>query len=76
MFPSRDKSALVKKEMRIFKEILGTDGDSDKLLEAALPKAKHRVVVKRPRKSPHLIDKKPTYIMEGKANRFDIYVVS
>ena len=75
MFPSREKSALVKKEMRIFKELLGTDEDSDKLLDISLAKAKHRVVVKRPRKSPHLMDKKPTYILEGKANRFDVYVV-
>jgi len=76
MFPEREKSALVKKEMRIFKDILGTDEDSDKLLDAALTKSKHRVVIKRPRKSPHLLDKEPTYMLEGKANRFDIYVVS
>jgi 16S rRNA (guanine1516-N2)-methyltransferase len=75
MFPKRDKSALVKKEMRIFKEILGDDKDADKLLEVSLTIAKKRVVVKRPRKSPFLNDKKPSFIMEGKANRFDVYVV-
>jgi 16S rRNA (guanine1516-N2)-methyltransferase len=76
MFPDRDKSALVKKEMRIFKELLGSDEDSDKLLETSLTKAKYRVVVKRPRKSPNLMNKEPNYKMEGKANRFDIYVIS
>ncbi len=76
MFPEREKSALVKKEMRIFKELVGLDEDSDKLLEASLEKAKYRVVVKRPRKSPHLMDKKPTYALEGKANRFDIYITN
>jgi len=75
MFPQRDKSALVKKEMRILKDILGTDEDSDKLLDISLEKAKHRVVVKRPRKSPHLMDKKPAYVMKGKANRFDVYII-
>lgn len=76
MFPKRDKSALVKKEMRIFKEILEDDADSDKLLEVSLTKATKRVVVKRPRKSPFLQDKKPSFVMEGKANRFDVYVTT
>lgn len=75
MFPKRDKSALVKKEMRIFKEILGDDTDADKLLAVSLNKASKRVVVKRPRQSPFLNDKKPSFIMEGKANRFDVYVL-
>lgn len=75
MFPKRDKSALVKKEMRIFKEILGDDDDAEKLLDTSLTKAQKRVVVKRPRQSAYLNDKKPSFILEGKANRFDVYVL-
>lgn len=73
MFPARGKSALVKKEMRIFKKILGEDPDAASLLDAALSIAKYRVVVKRPRKSPAINDLKPSFAIEGKANRFDVY---
>ena len=74
MFPERQKSALVKKEMRIFKNLAGTDDDSDNLLQSALTKAAKRVVVKRSRKAPFLNGMKPSYILEGKSNRFDIYL--
>ncbi len=74
MFPERTKTALVKKEMRIFKKIIGADGDADALLQAALTKAKNRVVVKRPRVAPYLMEKKPSFVMEGKAGRFDVYM--
>jgi len=55
MFPHREKSALVKKEMRLFRELAGDDDDAPRLLAAALDIATHRVVVKRPsrrRRSP------------------------
>ncbi len=74
MFPHREKSAEVKKEMRIFQKLLGHDLDADQLLEAALDIAKYRVVVKRPKLAPHLADKPPTYQLTGKSGRFDIYV--
>lgn len=73
MFPEREKSALVKKEMRLFKPLVGGDLDAADLLAAALELASHRVVVKRPRKAPTLSDKAPSYQLLGKANRFDIY---
>lgn len=74
MFPEREKTALVKKEMRIFKDIIGSDPDSSKLLEPALAKAKYRVVVKRPHHAPTLSGIVPTIQLEGKSSRFDIYV--
>lgn len=73
MFPHRDKSALVKKEMRVFRPLVGDDNDADALLAAALDLATHRVVVKRPRKAPTLGGSKPSYALEGKSSRFDIY---
>lgn len=36
MFPHRDKSALVKKEMRLFRPLVGDDLDAPALLQAAL----------------------------------------
>lgn len=74
MFPHSGKNAQVKKSMQYFRDMVGKDEDADDLLEPALNAAKYRVVVKRPRKSPFLMDRKPTLSHEGKANRFDIYV--
>jgi 16S rRNA (guanine1516-N2)-methyltransferase len=73
MFPHRDKSALVKKEMRLFRPLVGDDMDAPALLEAALALASHRVVVKRPRKAPCIEGPKPSHALEGKSSRYDIY---
>lgn len=73
MFPHRDKSALVKKEMRLFRPLVGDDLDAPALLGAALTLATHRVVVKRPRKAPVIDGAKPSYALEGKSSRYDIY---
>lgn len=73
MFPHRDKSALVKKEMRVFRPLVGDDMDAPALLAAALQLASHRVVVKRPRKAPVVEGAKPGYALEGKSSRYDIY---
>ena len=73
MFPHRDKSAQVKKEMRLFRPLAGDDDDAPALLEAALALASHRVVVKRPRKAPAIAGEQPGYTLEGKSSRFDIY---
>jgi 16S rRNA (guanine1516-N2)-methyltransferase len=73
MFPHRDKSALVKKEMRLFRPFVGDDLDAPALLQAALALASHRVVVKRPRKAPIIAGGKPAYALEGKSSRYDIY---
>ncbi|MBT1064070.1 class I SAM-dependent methyltransferase [Bowmanella sp. Y26] len=74
MFPHRKKAALVKKEMRLFQLLLGPDLDADALLTPALCLAKKRVVVKRPSGAPYLNNQKPSLEMQGKANRFDIYL--
>ena len=74
MFPERSKSASVKKEMAAFHLLVGKDPDADELLSAALSVARYRVVVKRPAKAPFLADTKPTYQLEGKTSRYDIYV--
>ncbi|MFO8044977.1 MAG: class I SAM-dependent methyltransferase [Halomonas sp.] len=74
MFPHRDKSALVKKEMRLFRILAGDDEDAPRLLEAALDVATHRVVVKRPRKAPPIEGPMPRHVIEGKTSRYDLYV--
>ncbi len=74
MYPHREKSAAVKKEMRIFQSLVGEDLDADALLAPALALAKYRVVVKRPSYAPPLADKKPSMSIKMKKNRFDVYV--
>lgn len=74
MFPHREKSALVKKEMRVFQTMVGSDLDADELFDSAYALAKKRVVVKRPDYAPFLADKKPSMQIETKKNRFDVYV--
>lgn len=75
MFPHRDKSALVKKEMQVFRTIVGDDEDSGQLLEGALKCARYRVVVKRPRKAPAIEGPEPTTRVEGKSSRYDVYSI-
>lgn len=75
MFPESGKSARVKKEMQVFQALVGADSDSERLLEAALAKARYRVVVKRPKKASFLEERKPTFSVPGKAIRFDVYSI-
>ncbi len=74
MYPHREKSAAVKKEMRVFQSLVGEDLDADSLLAPALELAKYRVVVKRPSYAPPLDNKKPSTSIKMKKNRFDVYV--
>lgn len=74
MFPHREKSALVKKEMQVFQTVVGEDVDADALLLPALRAARKRVVVKRPRLAPVLDGRKPDFVVEGKSGRFDVYL--
>ncbi len=73
MFPERQKSAKVKKDMALFHDIVGADEDADSLLAPALDLATFRVVVKRPKQAPPLAGRKPSTELVGKSNRFDIY---
>ncbi len=75
MFPARKKSAQVKKEMQALHQIVGSDEDSHTILDLALEKALYRVVVKRPAHSEYLGHLKPTYSLEGKSTRYDIFAL-
>ncbi len=74
MFPHRKKSALVKKEMRVFQQLLGSDDDADGLLLPARTLAKQRVVVKRPDYAEPLAGVTPTMAIKSKKHRFDVYL--
>jgi 16S rRNA (guanine1516-N2)-methyltransferase len=76
MFPQKEKSALVKKEMRVLQEVVGQDEDADALLNLALTIATSRVVVKRPTYADFLSGIKPQTSIKTKKHRFDIYLVN
>jgi 16S rRNA (guanine1516-N2)-methyltransferase len=73
MFPEREKSALVKKPMRLMKALVGGDEDADELLPIALQYALHRVVVKRSKRAPPLNHQTPDFQFLGKSSRWDCY---
>lgn len=73
MFPKSNKSRLVKKDMQIFREIVGDDLDSTELLKYALQQNTKRVVVKRMINSPFINNLKPNFQIKGKTTRFDVY---
>lgn len=75
MHPPRGNTALVKKEMRQIREIVGTDEDSEKLMQIALDCAINRVVLKWPlRAAPMANIRKPSHQIIGKSTRYDVFV--
>jgi 16S rRNA (guanine1516-N2)-methyltransferase len=75
MFPQRDKSAAVKKEMALFQMLLeGEPEDGDDLLGWALSQSVARVVVKRPARAQALGGIEPSHAIQGKAVRYDVHV--
>jgi len=73
MYPHRQKSALVKKEMRVFQGLVGADEDADGLLDPARRLATKRIVVKRPDYAPPMADVPAQAAVTTKSHRFDIY---
>lgn len=74
MYPLREKSSQVKKEMRVLRQLVGDDPDTAALLAVALSRAGRRVVVKRPRHAPAIDGPPPSFTLAGKSSRFDIYL--
>ena len=74
MYPGREKSALVKKDMRLLHQLAGPDTDSEQLLTIAQKTALKRVVVKRPKSAPFVGEQKPDTSIESKNTRYDVYL--
>ncbi len=71
MHPTRQKSALVKKDMQILQQLIGADNDVEALIQLAIQRTKQRVVVKWPQKLAPVLT--PNASITGKTVRFDIY---
>lgn len=72
MYPHGNKTALQKKEMRLFRTLVGDDADAAEALEVALGCATGRVVVKRPRSAP-VLSGTPKAEVRSKNTRYDLY---
>ena len=76
MHPPRKKSALVKKEMRLLREIVGTDEDALDLMHVALASATKRVVLKWPLRAPAMAGLiLPSHQIRGKTTRYDVFMM-
>lgn len=76
MHPPRRGSALVRKDLRALRRLVGPDSDADGLLEASLACAGRRVVVKRPPHAAPLAERPPHRSVGGRRARFDVYDVT
>jgi len=75
MYKDRKKSALVKNNMRLVREVVGSDPDYIDLINVALNCASKRVVIKQPRYAEPLKDIKTcSHQILGKTIRYDVYV--
>lgn len=76
MHPERKNSALVKRELRQVREIVGADDDAADLVRVALKHAQNRVVLKWPAKADPIEGiQKCSHQILGKSTRYDVFMV-
>lgn len=76
MHPPRKSSALVKRELRQVREIVGTDDDAAALMAVALRSARQRVVLKWPLKADPMPGlRRCTHQICGKTTRYDVFMI-
>jgi 16S rRNA (guanine1516-N2)-methyltransferase len=77
MHPPRTNSAEVKQEMRLLRELVGTDPDAFELMQAALAADCKRVVLKWPLRAAPLEGlRKPSHSITGKTVRYDVFMTA
>lgn len=75
MHPARKNSALVKRELRQIREIVGTDEDAANLMRVALENASNRVVLKWPAKADPIEGIRAcSHQIMGKSTRYDVFM--
>ncbi|RAP35433.1 SAM-dependent methyltransferase [Legionella quinlivanii] len=72
MHPVRQKSALVKKDLQVLQQLIGSDYDANQLLQIARKRVRNKVVVKWPQSLPPLFPANSN--IPGKTIRFDVYL--
>ncbi|WP_417596995.1 class I SAM-dependent methyltransferase [Pararhodobacter oceanensis] len=75
MHPPSRKSALVKRELREVRAIVGSDEDAADLMRVALAAARKRVVLKWPAKADPIAGiRAPSHQILGKSTRYDVFM--
>lgn len=76
MHPERKNSALVKKDLRQIRELVGTDDDAAELVQLAIKHARKRVVLKWPAKADPIAGVQAcTHQIRGKTTRYDVFMI-
>lgn len=76
MHPPRKNSALVKRELRQVREIVGSDDDAAELVRVALKHARSRVVLKWPAKADPIVGIRAcSHQILGKSTRYDVFML-
>lgn len=66
----------MKNEMRLIREIVGTDEDAVELMKVALATASKRVVLKWPQRADPMEGiGPPSHRITGKSTRYDVFMV-
>ncbi|MGD9590899.1 MAG: class I SAM-dependent methyltransferase [Candidatus Berkiella sp.] len=73
MFPKRQKSALVKKDMQLLQQMVGQDNDAMSLIELCYKIAQKRLVVKRALNAPPFLPN-VDITFKARSHRFDVYL--
>jgi 16S rRNA (guanine1516-N2)-methyltransferase len=73
MYEDKSTKSAPKKEMQIFRDVIGADTDSPEIAGHLRLLATERLVIKRPIKSSLLLES-PSHQIKGKSTRFDVYM--
>lgn len=79
MYPEKKKSSLPRKEMQMFKELVGIDSDIEKVLDLCWQQDVKRVVLKRPLTAELITCTRPLFqknpiTFKGTTVRYDVYI--
>jgi 16S rRNA (guanine1516-N2)-methyltransferase len=73
MYKEKNTKAAPKKEMAIFREIVGPDDDLKEVATFLKVRARERLVIKRSNKSAPILDN-PSHTISGKSTSYDVYL--
>lgn len=73
MYDVINKKTAPKKEMEIFRQIVGKDQDAKEMASNLKLKAIERLVIKRSSKAPFLLEA-PSHTIKGKSTSYDVYL--
>ncbi|WP_222985617.1 class I SAM-dependent methyltransferase [Psittacicella gerlachiana] len=73
MYPHKNSTAKVNKNMQTIQEIVGLDADTNELFNSARSLKAARIVVKRPKNAPFLGEVETLDAVKSPSHRFDLY---